>query len=202
MLGISQKWRLDGLLNNQEVDHFCKEWLQNYAALQKKLDNPDELTQNIRLFQKLSTNFREFSSYAACLFSENVANPKGLELTSRAQEFETFLQKTESEIEKKLLIVEDLDAFILNNNFAEIGFWIRVKHKNAAQKMNLEKEALASDLSLHGYHSWYALYKQAISKMLVQVDTQELKGSFSCSQLDSLFSHASRNVRQGAHFGT
>lgn len=191
MLHISQKWRLDGLLNNLKPEDFCQSWMSELDDFKKSLIN-------IQLFQKLSADLREFSSYAGCLFSENVQNKEALALTGKATELETLLQKAASELEKKLLEITDFEAFIKEHNLSDIAFCLADRRQNAKEKMSVEKEALSSDLALHGYHSWYELYKQAISAMRCEVTVDGITKSYSCSQLESLFSHKDQEVRKGA----
>ncbi len=198
MLHISQKWRLDGLLNNQSATDFSKDWMKQLKKFQESLTRPQELATTILLFQTLSASFREFSSYAGALFSENVQNKEALALTAKAGELETYLQKASSELEKKLFEVADLEKFIQENGLESISFCLTDRCQNAKEKMSVDKEALSSDLALHGYHSWYELYKQAISKMRCDVTTEGAKGSYSISQLENLFSHENQEVRKNA----
>lgn len=198
MLNISQKWRLDGLLNTLSPDGFSKNWLDNLVLFLKELERSEDLIKSILDFQKLSSEFRQFSSYANCLFSEDVENPKALALSSKTVELETLLQKAGSELDKKLLEAKNFDTIIQDVKIAPIAFSLIYRRNNAKEMMSVEKEALASDLALNGYHGWYELYKQAISKMRGTVDTKDVKGSFSCSQLDNLLSNPNREVRKGA----
>lgn len=198
MLNISQKWRLDGLLNSASADEFSKKWQDDLVLFLKELEGSQDLVKSILDFEKLSAGFRQFSSYANCLFSENVQNLEALALSSKAVELETLLQKAGSKLNKKLLEAENFDTILQDERIAPIAFSLSYRRQSAKEMMSVEKEELASDLALYGYHSWYELYKQAISKMRGTVDVKNVVGSFSCSELDNLLSNPDREVRKGA----
>ncbi len=186
MMDISQKWRLEGLLQGFDIE----KWKKDLEVLCKEKD----LVKSILGFQELSAGFRQFSSYANCLFSENVSNPEGVKLCSKAIELETLLQKAKAIIDLKLLEIGDLDAFIKENRLEGIAFALKRSQKVAKEKMSLEKEALSTDLSLNGYHSWYELYKQLIASLRCSVDGQ----SYSCSQIENMLSDGDRGMRKKA----
>ncbi len=191
-MSISQKWRLEGLQNFSDFEGEIK-------AFYKSISNPNEIVKSILKYQQLTEAFRQFSSYANCLFSENVQNPEGLMLSNKALEYETELQKAGVALDEALINSSNFETLLENLQLKPIAFLLRHRWENAKQKMGSEKEALTADLALHGYHSWYEFYKQAISSMRCEVETDEVKGTFSCSQLEKLFSHPNREVRKGAH---
>ncbi len=182
-MSISQKWRLDGLFN----DDFDRELSAFYSE--------QDVVKKVLVYQGLNQSFRQFSSYANCLFSENTQNPEGLRLSSRALELESLLQKAGVALDDELIKLEDIQ----DPKLQPIRFFLLHRIENAKAKMSSKMETLSTDLALHGYHGWYELYKQAISNMRCDVDVEDIKGSFSCAQLEQFFSHQSREVRKGAH---
>ncbi|MBS0634325.1 MAG: M3 family oligoendopeptidase [Verrucomicrobia bacterium] len=170
---ISQKWRLDDL-------SIPRNWKQSLELFLKEQD----LVKAIEKFQALHADYRQFSSYANCLFSENIENEEAKRLIGESLQFEAELQKAGIIFDKKLLQITDFEPI------GKIAFLLKMRRENAQEKMTDEKESLATDLALHGYHSWNELYKETISGLKIN--------GVSFNQIDNLLSKPDREERKRA----
>src|SRR5262249_55218649 len=165
MASISQKWRLDGLLLGKSPDDFCRSWLQSLSKLCRELETASDLAKSVRERQTLSADFRQFTSYAHCLFSEHVSNVFAQAINNGALELETLFQKASSQLDHKLAKVQNFEDLLTSAEMQAIAFSLERRRVEVTQKMAIENEAIASDLAIHGYHGWYELYKEAISQI-------------------------------------
>lgn len=198
MKNISQKWRLDTTLYNLEPEVFCQLWLKNLLAFCFELQQGSDLVQSIQVCQEMSQALRQFSTLAHCLFSEDVANNRAQSLVAKGIELDALFQKASAQLESRLLKEPDFDTLLKNPLLKDLQFALTYARETLREKMNLDKEALVTDLSINGYHSWNELYKQSIGKMQIKMAVEGIKGSFSLGQIDNFLSHPVQKVRKSA----
>lgn len=196
-----QKWRLDDALQGAPPDLFIQNWLNLLANFEKMTAGSGDLASCILAWEELSSHLRQISSYAECLFSENVESLEGQALSARLLELQGLFQKASAQADHRLLQVEEIDTLLADPRLSGHAFPIRHRREVMRQKMDLQSEKLATDLAMHGYHAWHELYKQAISKMTVTLETPEVKGTYSYSQLENYLTHHSREVRRATFEG-
>src|SRR5690242_17499434 len=125
-MSISQKWRLEGLQNFSDFE-------ADLAVFYNSLADPEKLVNSILKYQQLTETFRQFSSYANCLFSENVLNPEGLMLSNKALEYETQLQKAGTALDQALVAHNNFDALLEEPQLKSIAFLLRHRWENAKE---------------------------------------------------------------------
>lgn len=200
-MAFLQTWRLDTILQGTTPDLFYREWLYKLTNFIKEIETSSDLASCILAWEELSRGLRQISSYADCLFSENVANPEGQALSARTVELQGVFQKVSTQLDHRLLKEEHIEALLADPRLLGLSFPIRYRKEVMRQKMDIRSEALVTDLAMFGYHSWHEFYKQAISQMKVSLNTKEVTGTFSYSQLENYLSHPSRDVRQATFLG-
>jgi pepF/M3 family oligoendopeptidase len=178
-------WRLDTIYDVQSAKNDIARCMD---ALQQLPENQEK---SLQLWQDIHKSYRELQTYAECLCAENSDNKEGHELSSLCIDLEAKLQELANHLDWQL----NLDST------QELSYALEKRRSFSQTKMSKEKESVALDLSVNGYHSWYELYKIVIAKVRVTVEVQGISDSFSLGRLEKLFSHPNRAVREKAFCG-
>ncbi|HWI52637.1 MAG TPA: M3 family oligoendopeptidase [Symbiobacteriaceae bacterium] len=158
-----------------------KEWLDYWH---------DVLTE----MQHLGEMVGQSSSFVGCLMSQNTKDREARVLVGRTTESHAGLQTVASLADDHLLRMSDaeFDTLLADERLAPLAFNLRERRTLAKRKMNTERELLATDLAVDGYHGWNALYDAIVGRMSINVDGEEL----SVGQASNKFFEPDRDMRR------
>lgn len=160
-----------------------KSWVDFILKLQSTLDS-------------LSTIF----SYTGCLTSQDVADDKAQAIQGEADNYYADWSKLSTELEAKSLNQSDEQWQMLTDSpeLKDIKFYLGEVRTIAKSKMTLEKESLALELAVNGYHAWNRLYDKMAGDLRGDfVEDGETK-SLSMGQLAGKLSNSDRDIRKRA----
>lgn len=115
-------------------------------------------------------------AFVGCLNSQDVKDREAKVLIGRTTEQFAGLQAVSALADDKLLRMSDAEFELLlaDEQIAPLAFNLRERRDLAKKKMNTERELLANDLSVDGYHGWSRLYDTIVGRMTIKVGEEEL----------------------------
>lgn len=185
-----ETWNLDQVLHGSGC---------SYEKIEKKLDHLLEDIQKIPLkipaifapYQKILDEVHEAGSLIACLSSSDISDTKATKAEAKYNGVSAALESVLQKLEKLLLDLSDTEFKELLKTEAEISFSLKKMREEGKEKMALEKELLASELSISGHSANTTLYYSFIGGLTFKTN----KGELNLSRLEKLFSHADRDTR-------
>ena len=164
-------------------DSTLKSWIDFILKLQSTLDS-------------LSTIF----SFAGCLTSQNVEDSEAQAIEAEADKYYADWKKLSTELEAKSLDQSDAQWKKLTecDELKDIDFYLNEVRTIAKSKMPLEKEALALDLAVNGYHAWNRLYDKMAGDLRGDFEKDGETKSLSIGQLAAKMSDGNRDIRKRA----
>lgn len=188
-----QIWNLDQVLHGSGC---------SYEKIEKKLDELLDQIQKIPLkipdiflpYQTLLDEVHEAGSLIACLSSSDISDTKATKAEAKYNSIAATLESVLQKLQKLLLDLSESEFLQLLKNQETISFPLKKMREEGREKMALEKELLASELSISGHAANTTLYYSFIGSLTFK--TKE--GELNLSRLEKLFSHADRQTRQDA----
>lgn len=136
----------------------------------------------------------EAGAFISCLTAQNVKDQEALILQGRLGAQRAQAQAVQNHLAELLrnLTDEQFAAIVSDERNREIDFSLTEIRELAVDRMDLERELLATDLAVDGYHSLYTLYQTVVGRMRINVDGEEL----SVGQAANRFASPDRAARQ------
>jgi pepF/M3 family oligoendopeptidase len=92
----------------------------------------------------------------------------------------------------------DWDSLVQRDDLSGVRFYLDEMRTNARSKMSEEKERLALELAVDGYHAWYLHYEKMAGDLRVEVTENGKSKSVSLGQNAARLSNPDRAVRRDA----
>lgn len=136
----------------------------------------------------------EAGSYVYCLMSQDVRDKQAVVLFGRIQEGVAAMQGIESLIEGRIKALSDAEwkALVEHPKLQAVAFVLNERRQRAAERMETERELLATDLAVSGYHAYETLYSTIVGRITVPFEGKEL----SVGQAYNRFQDPDRGVRK------
>jgi len=206
-------WDLDSIFpggsNSSEYAAYRAAVKDKLAGLNKALDalpdsiNEESLGQWISLileFQRIGEELALIRGFVGCLMAQNVNDGPAFKIAAEADSLMAEWEKIKAGIESRAKAQSD-DAWkklVTSPELMPISFFLNELRDNARSKMAVEKEALALDLAVNGYHTWNRLYDKMAGDMRVDFELAGETRKMSLGQLASIMDNPDRSVRQRA----
>jgi len=173
--------------------------LKNLPA---KIDN-STLQNWVDFILKLQSTLDSIStvmSFAGCLTSQNVKDDEAHAIEGEVDNYYAEWKKMSTELEAKSLDQSDDQWKMLTGckELKDIEFFLNEVRSIAKSKMPLEKEALALELSVNGYHAWNRLYDKMAGDLRGDFEEDGETKSLSIGQLAAKMSDGNRDIRKRA----
>ena len=207
------RWDLDSVFpggsSSKEFRGYCDDIRRDLEKLGKTIKAlPRELNDGSRAswvatileFQRVGAHLETARSYAHCLTSQNVKDEGGHALESEIDTYiaEWFNLRTGLEADFASFKDAEWDKLIANPELVAIKFPLNEMRRLARHKMSPEREALALELSVNGYHAWSRLYDKISAEISVNFEDEGEVKALSIGQLSNKFQHPDREVRKRA----
>lgn len=154
----------------------------------------------ILVFEDLAMRLETAGSFAGCLTAadvdDEVAHSRTAEvdlLDSRWLGLQTHLESLASTTD-----LSDWNRLLACEALRPIAFALSEIGKLGREKMPPERERLAQDLAVNGYHGWNRLYDKMSGDLEVEFDRGETSEKISLGQLAMYLSNSQRDVRREA----
>jgi len=154
----------------------------------------------VETLQSSLANIELVMAFAGCLTAQNVKDNEAHAIEAEGDEFLSDWRKLAAQLEDRALAETDEQWGLLTGSkeLAETGFFLDELRAIARKKMPLEKEKLALELAVSGYHAWHRLYDKMAGDLRADfVEGGETK-SLSMGQLATKMSSPDRDVRKRA----
>jgi len=179
---LNQTWDLDvffpGGSASPEFKRFLDDLTRDVASLKERLDAAqvpagtaelDNWTPLIQVAQDLTRRLRQAGAFVSCLSSQNMADEGAKLLQGRIAQIRAAMGTVTTVLDHQLSqIPEDVFAALVQRpEFAEIAYPLRERRMRAAMQMDPQRESLAGDLAVDGYHAWGRLYNEIVARIQI-----------------------------------
>lgn len=208
---LSQVWELEQFFPGGSESAALKEHLEQLATdidqLAKEVPNVavpeteadiEPLANVVATMQDISERIVQASAFSSCLLAQDVADASARIVGAQVRKLSATLEAVSTTLDEKILAVPDAvwEAFLAHEKIAPIAFGINERRRRAQQRMAPDKEALAAELSVEGYHAWGQLYNFISGKMRVTFEEDGEEVSLSVAQAANRLSDPDRATRQ------
>jgi len=150
--------------------------------------------------QGLMNRIHHGLSFSHCLVSQNVADTKGHQIVGEMDVFESEFQKLMVLFEAFSKKQSDTEwkKLVENEKLKPVAFFLNETRVIARKKMDPELEALATDLSVNGYHAWSRLYDKMYGDLTSDFTEHGETEKLSLGQLANKMAVSDRTTRKQA----
>lgn len=151
-------------------------------------------------WQDLAERIHLAQAFTLSLISQDVNDAQGAALASEGVGLDSRWQILRAALEAFALKQDDAawEEFLAVDGIADIRFPLSELRRNASLKMSQEKETLALELAVDGYHAWGLHYEKMAGDLRVDVGTDGRPRLISLGQNAPRFSDPDRTVRRDA----
>jgi len=159
----------------------------------------DPLAAAVDTFQRLAERLTEANSFVSCLVAQNVEDSRARIVGAQIRRLSASLEASLNSLDEKLSAMPEgvWEAFLAHDAVAPVAFAVAERRSRAKERMSPDKEALAVELSVDGYHAWGQLYNMVSGKIrvpFVEEDGREVQ--LSVGQAANRLSDPDRDVRR------
>lgn len=206
------RWDMSSLFkkfNGTEMIKFRKDMIKGFADFQKAASvTPALNAKNQAKWEKLFLNAQElfaglshYHTYIDCLCSADTSNEEYSKEASILSLFDAEELKNEMYLKMALknASTEDFKAFLARPKLAANKFFLTELRESGKRTMTSDLEALASDLSVAGFHTWGRLYNTVSGKLNFNMHYPDGKVvETPIAQCRSLMGDPDRRIRKAA----
>lgn len=196
-----QKWDLDrffsGGSHSKAFQKELKDIKHELEQLNKKLKQTPS-PETILALQSLLMRLRQVESFAGCLFAQDVSDETALSLVNESNTLQASYETLTTALGNKLAELNDSEfsKLIQSPSLKDLAFALQEKRHQARDKMPLDRESLANDLSIDGYFGWTELYSTLIDSTTIPYEEKGKITQLSVGQADNKLDHPDRAVRK------
>jgi len=139
-------------------------------------------------------------SFASCLSSQNVNDMDAIAIESEGDLFVSQFEKIRTGFEALAMRQPDDEwkKLLADDDLIEVSFYLNEMRDQAKMKMSVEKESLALDLAVNGYHAWNRLYDKMGGDLKVSFTENGESKILSLGQVASKDASSDRKIREQA----
>jgi oligoendopeptidase F len=138
--------------------------------------------------------------FAGCLISQNVDDSRAAALVSETTQLKSHWLVLRSSLESFAKAQSDRqwETLMARDDLAPVRFYLDELRDNARIKMSEEKEKLALELAVDGYHAWYLQYEKIAGDLRIEVDDNGAPKTISLGQNVARMASPDRAIRRDA----
>lgn len=171
-------------------------------SLPKKIEktNVDVWTGFMTGLQDICADIEMILAFSGCLMAQKTDDSDAYTIEAEGYLYLSQFQKITTRLEALALEQSDDQWQLLTGHEKTKGvaFWLDELRKIAKSKMPVEKESLALELAVDGYHAWGRLYTKMAGELKVSFEEDGKTDEISLGQLATKFSSEDRSVRAQA----
>ena len=207
------RWDLEVLFPGGSGSAEYEEYVKNLAvemdvANESLTDLPSTLDEDgqvawadwILELQELEEKLELARIYSLCLVSQNVDDARAAALLTEANTLKSRWLMLRSSLEAFSIHQSDADweSLLKRDGLSNVRFYLDEIRTNARLKMSEEKERLALELAVDGYHAWSLQYEKMAGDLRVRINDNGSEKTISLGQNAARLSHPDRAVRRDA----
>lgn len=154
-----------------------------------------ELMENV---QDLSRRLGEASSFISCLTAQDVTDEGAKILRGRLSQVGAAFSAGMNNLDR-LIKQTDRDSWnrlLRDSRLQPLAFPLEERRRRALEKLPVDQESLAGDLSVDGYHAWGDLYNAIVGRITIPFEEDGKTRELSVGQAANKLSSPDRQVRQ------
>jgi oligoendopeptidase F len=203
---LRQTWDLDTFFEGGSSSPALAQHLDNLenslTGLRERVggaagDTPAYWYELLESIQGAMAALGQASSFVGCLLAANVKDRPARLLEGRISQLYADMSSMLTLVDAQLLELSD-EAFqriMADERIAAVDFPVRERRTLAKQKMAPEKEILATDLAVDGYHAWSSTYDTVVGRMVIPVEINGKVEELSVGQAHNKLSEPDRALR-------
>lgn len=152
----------------------------------------------VNTLQDLADRLGQASAFTGCLVAQHVEDARARIAGAQVRRLAATLEAALTALDEKLLAVPEpvWQALLAHEAVAPVAFAVDERRRRARERMAPDKEALAVELSVEGYHAWSQMYHLVSGKIRVPVEEDGKEVLLSVGQAANRLSDPDREVRR------
>lgn len=207
---LNQTWDLDvffpGGSASPEFKQFLDDLAEDVSGLKQRLEATKVPAAAAELdgwkallddFQNLTRRLRQAGAFVSCLSAQDMADEGAKLLQGRVTQIRAAMGSATTLLDHQLTqMPEDVfEALVQRPEFAEIIHPLRERRARAAMLMDPQRESLAGDLAVDGYHAWGRLYNEVVGRIRIPWEEDGRTVHLSAGQAANKLHDPDRSVR-------
>lgn len=208
---LRQTWDLESIFPGGSSSPELKAFLESLEAETKQLRGAVQsvkvpanlqeispLEEILSLFEKCVAKASEAGAFVGCLAAQDQNDKKAIQLSGRVTTLYAELQSIKAKFDNLLREIDDSlwASWLATEKAAPLHFILNESRDLAREKMNPEKESLALELAIDGYHGWGEFYDTIVSKIQIPHEENGKIELLSAGQAFNKLHNPNREVRQ------
>lgn len=208
---LPQRWDLETFFPGGSQSTALEEHLQRLAAdierfalevpaiaVPASTEQLEPMVGVVTTLQDIAQRLHQASAFSSCLVAQDVTDGGARIVAARVRQMNATLEAALTSLNEKLLATPDAvwQAFLAHSDVAPVAFVVDEWRRRAKEQMSPDKEALAAELSVDGYHAWNQLYNLVSGKIRVAVEEDGQRVELSVGQAANRLSDPNRETRR------
>lgn len=208
---LPQRWDLETFFPGGSQSAALEEHLQRLAAdierfalevpaiaVPASTEQLEPMVGVVTTLQDIAQRLHQASAFSSCLVAQDVTDGGARIVAARVRQMNATLEAALTSLNEKLLATPDAvwQAFLAHSDVAPVAFVVDEWRRRAKEQMSPDKEALAAELSVDGYHAWNQLYNLVSGKIRVAVEEDGQRVELSVGQAANRLSDPNRETRR------
>lgn len=181
---LNPVWNLDvifeGGSSSPKLTEHLDTVITNLNELQQRIEtlttDPGPWAQFIADSEDALAKLSEAAAYIGCLTAQDVRDRQAIILNGRVQSIGAQAEALMTQLAERLknLSDDEFQAIIADERLQPVKFSMGEARRRAAEHMDQERELLANDLAVDGYHALYTLYDTIVGRMTIPFEGEDL----------------------------
>lgn len=149
-------------------------------------------------FQDLTRRLRQAGAFVSCLTAQDMADEGAKLLQGRVAQIRAALNSATTLLDHQLCQMPEavFAALVERPELEAIAYPLRERRMRAAMRMDPERESLAGDLAVDGYHAWGRLYNELVARVQIPWEEEGRTVYLSAGQAANKLLDPDRSVRE------
>jgi len=164
------------------------------------LEEANDWSRLLVSMQDLAARLRHSGAFISCLNAQNVRDQQAKILGGRHGQISAAFASACALLDAQVLAMDEavFAALVAQPEWEPIASVLSERRHRARLRMNPEREALAGDLAVDGYHGWGELYNTVVGRMRIPWEEDGTTVYLSAGQMANKLSDADPAVRAEA----
>src|SRR5690625_3063561 len=209
---LPQVWQLErvfaGGSASPELEQHIEQMAQRVDEIAARLEEPVtqgtspttqiSLLRLVEDLQRLAVDMAEAFAFSSCLLAQDVGDAHARIVSGRLRQLGAKLDAALTTMDEKLVALDDeLWASLLEHEqVAPVAFSLEERRRRARERMAPDKEALAVELGVDGYHGWGNMYNLLVGRMQVHIEEDGEQRALSVGQAANRLDDPDRAMRR------
>lgn len=190
------RWDLEKIFKGGSLSKPFKQFLKEIKNLIATFEASEDIKKGIQLWQTISEQLGEASSFVGCLLAQNVHDKEADVLETVVRELFARFEIASNLMDEKLKKLPERVFEKLCKELSLLAYPLQERRRRALDKLDPSKETLITGLSVDGYHGWSQLYGTLIGQVQIPIQIKNKEEKLSWGQAYNRMSSLDRNLRK------